>query len=314
MCTKRSSLEHAQSFVNSLLLSLEEHSIFASLNVKAIKFWDILLWIDTNDYIGILLGEEEEGNEVTVKLGTSNFIEGENYRNLFKQTLIGYLVLVARNVRSNNSVEEQQQYRLNLVGNEVTEQMFDFLNNLSSTSDIRENTDLRDSIILMVKGISHFIGLDCIVYESISKLRYQLLRMLNVNDASHDGTWQSLNVSCTLTQLFCSVCCQSSDLDICQSEAWICPSCGKHFDSFTIEQLLIERVNQLLIAYTIQDFKCTRCGAVRRHNLSLFCDCCGVEENIISPAELRFNLETIGKIAQQHDLIRLSELCEWILF
>ncbi|VIO96069.1 DNA polymerase family B, exonuclease domain containing protein [Brugia malayi] len=314
MCTKRSSLEHAQSFVNSLLLSLEEHSIFASLNVKAIKFWDILLWIDTNDYIGILLGEEEEGNEVTVKLGTSNFIEGENYRNLFKQTLIGYLVLVARNVRSTNSVEEQQQYRLNLVGNEVTEQMFDFLNNLSLSSDIRENIDLRDSIILMVKGISHFIGLDCIVYESISKLRYQLLRMLDVNDASYDGTWQSLNVSCTLTQLFCTVCCQSNDLDICQSEAWICPSCGKHFDSFTIEQLLIERVNQLLIAYTIQDLKCTRCGAVRRHNLSLFCDCCGVEENIISPAELRFNLETIGKIAQQHDLMCLSELCEWTLF
>lgn len=86
--------------------------------------------------------------------------------------------------------------------------------------------------------------------------------MLDVNDASDDGTWQSLNVSCTLTQLFCSVCCQSSDLDVCQSEVWACPSCGKQFHSSTIEQILIERVNQLLIAYTIQDFKCTRCGEV----------------------------------------------------
>lgn len=46
MCTQRSTFEHAQSFVNSLLLSLEEHAIFASLNVKAIKFWDVLLWVD----------------------------------------------------------------------------------------------------------------------------------------------------------------------------------------------------------------------------------------------------------------------------
>ncbi|VDK84402.1 unnamed protein product [Litomosoides sigmodontis] len=311
MCTQRSTFEHAQSFVNSLLLSLEEHAMFASLNVKAVKFWDVLLWVDANDYIGVLWGDEER-NEVTIKLGTSNFID-ENYRNLFKQTLIGYLVLVARNVRSAKSVEEQQQYRVNLVKNEVTEQMFDFLNNLSSSGDIRQNTDLRNSIILMVKSISHFIGLDSNVYDSIAKLRYQLLRMLDVDDESDDGTWQSLNVSCILTQLFCSVCCQSSDLDVCQ-ESWICSSCRKPFQSSIIEQLLIERVNQLLIAYTIQDFKCTRCEAVRRHNLSLFCDCCGVEENVISLHELRFNLETIGKIALQHNLTRLAELCEWTLF
>ncbi|KAM3720644.1 DNA polymerase epsilon catalytic subunit [Dirofilaria immitis] len=314
MCTQRSTLEHAQSFVNSLCLSLEEHAIFASLNVKAIKYWDVLLWVDANDNIGILLGEKEESNEVTMKLGTSNFIEEENYRNLFKQTLIGYLVLVARNVRSTKNVEEQQQYRLNLVRNEVTEQMFDFLNNLSSNAAIRENTDLRNSIILVVKGISHFIGLDHAVYESIAKLRYQLLRMLDVDDVSNGDTWQTLNVCCILTQLFCSICCQSNDLDICQSEAWVCPSCGKYFQPSVIEQLLIERVNQLLIAYAIQDFKCTRCGAIRRHNMSLFCDCCGVEENVISSDELRFNLETIEKVARQHDLTRLTELCEWTLF
>ncbi|MCP9260431.1 DNA polymerase [Dirofilaria immitis] len=298
MCTQRSTLEHAQSFVNSLCLSLEEHAIFASLNVKAIKYWDVLLWVDANDNIGILLGEKEESNEVTMKLGTSNFIEEENYRNLFKQTLIGYLVLVARNVRSTKNVEEQQQYRLNLVRNEVTEQMFDFLNNLSSNAAIRENTDLRNSIILVVKGISHFIGLDHAVYESIAKLRYQLLRMLDVDDVSNGDTWQTLNVCCILTQLFCSICCQSNDLDICQSEAWVCPSCGKYFQPSVIEQLLIERVNQLLIAYAIQDFKCTRCGA----------------ENVISSDELRFNLETIEKVARQHDLTRLTELCEWTLF
>uniref|UniRef100_A0A158Q8A2 DNA polymerase epsilon catalytic subunit n=1 Tax=Elaeophora elaphi TaxID=1147741 RepID=A0A158Q8A2_9BILA len=315
MSTQRSTFEHAQSFVNSLLLSVEEHAIFASLNIKAIKFWDVLLWVDANDYIGILCAKGEGNNEVTVKLGTSNFIK-ENYRDLFKQTLIGYLVLVARNVRSVKNVEEQQQYRLNLVKNEVTEQMFDFLNNLSSSVDIRQNADLRNSIILMVKGITHFIGLDGVVYESVAKvqLRYQLLRMLNEDDASDDGTWQSLNVSCTLTQLFCSICCQSNDLNVCQLEAWVCPSCGKQFQSSTIEQLLIERVNQLLIAYTIQDFKCSRCEAVRRHNLSLFCDCCGVEENVISADEFRFNIETIGRIAQQHNLTRLAELCEWTLF
>ncbi|VDO44192.1 unnamed protein product [Onchocerca flexuosa] len=213
------------------------------------------------------------------------------------------------------NVEEQQQYRLNLVRNEVTEQMFDFLNNMSSSADIRENTDLRNSIVLMVKSITHFIGLDCAVYESIIKLRYQLLRMLNVDDASNEDTWQTLNVSCTLTQLFCSVCCQSNDLDVCHSEEWLCPSCGKQFEPSIIEQLLIERVNQLLVAYTIQDFKCTRCGTIRKHNMSLFCDCCnGVVENVISPDEFRFNLEAIKKIARQHDLTRLAELCEWTLF
>lgn len=86
--------------------------------------------------------------------------------------------------------------------------------------------------------------------------------MLNVDDVSNEDTWQTLNVSCTLTQLFCSVCCQSNDLDVCQSEEWLCPSCGKQFEPSTIEQLLIERVNQLLVAYAIQDFKCTRCGTV----------------------------------------------------
>uniref|UniRef100_A0A915Q6B6 DNA polymerase epsilon catalytic subunit n=1 Tax=Setaria digitata TaxID=48799 RepID=A0A915Q6B6_9BILA len=313
MCTQRSTLEHAQSFVNSLCLSLEQHAIFASLNIKATKFWDVLLWVDMNDHIGILLGQEEESKEITIKLGTSNFIEEENYRTLFKQTLIGYFALVARNIRLTKNVVEQQQYRANLVRNEVTEQMFDFLNNLPN-ANAGNSYDLRNSVLLMVKGICHFIGLDSAVHDSISKLRYQLLHMLDVDDASDEATWQSLNVSCILTQLFCSVCCQSSDLDVCQSEIWICPGCGKQFLASTIEQLLIERVNQLLIAYTIQDFKCTRCGAIRRHNMSLFCDCSGTEENVISPAEFRYNLETIRKVALQHDLIRLAELCEWTLF
>lgn len=48
--------------------------------------------------------------------------------------------------------------------------MFDFLNNFSTSADIRENIDLRNSIILMVKGILHFIGLDRAVHESVAKV------------------------------------------------------------------------------------------------------------------------------------------------
>ncbi|VDN01879.1 unnamed protein product [Thelazia callipaeda] len=311
--TQRLSLEHARSFVSSLCSSLEEHAIFASLNVKATKFWDVLLWVDSSDHIGILLGEEEESNEITIKLNTSQFIGDDNYQNLFKQILIGYLVLVGNNIKSVNDIEEQKQYRLRLVTKEITEQMFDLINNLTLRS-VPEKAKSRDSIILMVKGISHFIGLDAVVNEQMEKLRYQLMRMLNVNDTSDESRWQSLNVSCILTQLFCSACCQSNDLDVCQSEIWSCPDCGRHFPTTIIEELLIERVNQLLIAYIIQDFKCTRCGAIRKHNLPLLCDCCGTEENVVPASEFRFSVETIKKVAGKHDLTRLDEVCEWILF
>ncbi|VDK40068.1 unnamed protein product, partial [Gongylonema pulchrum] len=215
MCTQRSDIVHAEAFVNSLRASLEQNPVFASLNIQAIKFWDVLLWVDANDYIGLNLSETEEDHELTVKLNTSKFIEERRYRELFEQILIGYLVLVARNVKTMGSVEEQKAYRSRLVNNEVSEQMFDILHSLPTETEPEDSLAAQKSVGLLVKAISHFIALDPAVSDSMRKLRYQLMCMMEADEATQEAEWQPLGLSYTLTQLFCSVCCQSSDLDVC---------------------------------------------------------------------------------------------------
>lgn len=66
-----------------------------------LKFFDFIeLHLLQDDHIGLLLGETEENNELTVNLNTSKCIQEERYQDLFKQILVGYVVLVARNIKT----------------------------------------------------------------------------------------------------------------------------------------------------------------------------------------------------------------------
>lgn len=117
------------------------------------------------------------------------------------------------------------------------------------------------------------------------QLRYQLLRMLGVDEMSDKGTWHPLCVSCTIPQLYCSACSECTDLDVCQAKSWNCPTCNAPFPASTIEYLLLERVNQLMVAYTIQDFKCSRCSAVSSQSNTI----CTI---MSMPPQAKANIET----------------------
>lgn len=87
------------------------------------------------------------------------------------------------------------------------------------------------------------------------------MRLIGVDASSDEAVWRPIGVSCTLYQLYCNSCNQCCDLEVCQ-ESFNCQFCKSEFSSETVESLLVNRVNQLLLSFTLQDFKCIRCNSV----------------------------------------------------
>nr|CAD2169888.1 unnamed protein product [Meloidogyne enterolobii] len=63
--TQRHSLPFAKSFVNSLLIEINQKPIFASLQLGLIHFSSVLLWIDSSNYAYVYASEDEKRMDVS---------------------------------------------------------------------------------------------------------------------------------------------------------------------------------------------------------------------------------------------------------
>lgn len=89
-----------------------------------------------------------------------------------------------------------------------------------------------------------------------------MFRLVGASDDEVEAEWHSPTASCTISQIFCASCGQSNDLEACQEDAWVCENCKNPYPSQLVEEILLERVNQLLLSYTLQDLRCVACGSV----------------------------------------------------
>uniref|UniRef100_A0A914LJI1 DNA polymerase epsilon catalytic subunit n=1 Tax=Meloidogyne incognita TaxID=6306 RepID=A0A914LJI1_MELIC len=89
--TQRHSLHLAKSFVNSLLIEINQKQIFASLQLGLIHFSSVLLWIDSSNHAYVYASDDEKKNgRVEAKFGLANKIQGE-IKNKFIIMIAGFV-------------------------------------------------------------------------------------------------------------------------------------------------------------------------------------------------------------------------------
>uniref|UniRef100_A0A0N5A8U1 DNA polymerase epsilon catalytic subunit n=1 Tax=Syphacia muris TaxID=451379 RepID=A0A0N5A8U1_9BILA len=311
----------AEAFVTSLIQSLGKNQIFAALHIVPVHYWNVFLWLDCKNYAGIQFGKNEGDRTAVCKMNIAKkFPEEMNCQETFLVVVLGYMELVARRIKAKDSDEELAKFRKQVVSTELSDQMFNICSRLSSGGQrlimskfIPFNVERNDVSVLFAKSVLKLISLDDAVYAEVEKLRYQLFRLLEVSDDSTLAECIQVELSCCIPQMFCISCGQSNDLEGCQEEPWVCESCKTVYSSANVEHVLLERVNQLVLAYTLQDLQCKRCGATKRDMLSEFCECSGPYKNMIEKEELEFNIRVLMGIAETHKFNLLKEACEWVL-
>ncbi|KHN70755.1 DNA polymerase epsilon catalytic subunit A [Toxocara canis] len=274
----------------------------------------------SQNYVAIKFGKNDEEDNITSKLAIADLLPDEaTCKETFVQIILGYIAMISTKMKSEVSGESLVEYREELLRNELSERLFSIVSKLAAYKEdimMPERTatrePLRNAPLQLTKCIIHFLSLDTPLTEAVDKLRSQLLRLLGYDDSADEAVWRPMSVCCTLSQMFCEACSQFNDLDVCQEGPWDCASCRKPLPIDSIEHVLVERVNQLLIAYTLQDFKCVKCGSIRKDSLVRFCECSGEFEGLVSESDFRFNIQVFKRVSIRRGLIRLIEACEWI--
>jgi len=132
--------------------------------------------------------------------------------------------------------------------------------------------------------------------------------MLKVDEFAHEGVWANPSISFVVPEVVCEFCGHCRDLDLCRDEHWACGECENPYEPEAIESDLVKLAQRRALAFQLQDVQCAKCKAVKRSNLSPFCQkCAGPFELRRSREGVERGLSTFARIASDHGMPWLAE-------
>ncbi|CAK7210323.1 DNA polymerase epsilon catalytic subunit [Sporothrix bragantina] len=177
----------------------------------------------------------------------------------------------------------------------------------------------RDPLLELVKSLMQVLSLDKNIVMEARLLRKELLALFDVREFSRDATFQNPSESLKLAQLSCDNCTMSRDLDLCRDEdlvpnkPWVCTFCEAEYDRIALEERLLGAVEAEAVAWTVQDLKCGRCGALRVNDFMDHCTCSGEWGPTVRRDEVVRRLRVYRNVAKFYGLRMLGDVVEEVL-
>ncbi|XP_071842244.1 DNA polymerase epsilon catalytic subunit A-like isoform X2 [Apostichopus japonicus] len=182
---------------------------------------------------------------------------------------------------------------------------------------------LKNPSLEFVKAICKVLSLDPNVTIQVSKLKRNLLKLINVGEFADESDWTDPCLTYVLPEIICKVCNHCRDLDLCRDPLldheggtvalWQCEQCNSEYDVDLIEGALIEAVNRASMAFTLQDVVCSKCHQVKMPNMTRYCDCAGNFETTLSPKVFVNKMKTFKNLAQHYKMVMLEDTVAWVL-
>ncbi|GBG32491.1 DNA polymerase epsilon catalytic subunit A [Hondaea fermentalgiana] len=180
----------------------------------------------------------------------------------------------------------------------------------------------KDPALEFVKTLCVVLSLEGQVHHQVQTAKKQLLRLLHVREFAPEAQFHNPSLTIHMRDVVCSHCNAAVDFDLCRDTAlvqgqlaagpdagtqpWHCTECAETFDMASIEHRLIRRVEDLVLAFELQDFECIKCGQVRADVLSASCTCSGDWVLTISPKDQETALRPLHNVAKFYGF-------EWLL-
>eukprot|EP01111_Echinosteliopsis_oligospora_P019288 TRINITY_DN9263_c0_g1_i1.p1 TRINITY_DN9263_c0_g1~~TRINITY_DN9263_c0_g1_i1.p1 ORF type:complete len:245 (+),score=36.77 TRINITY_DN9263_c0_g1_i1:68-736(+) len=130
-----------------------------------------------------------------------------------------------------------------------------------------------------IKYVTHVLALDSNLSLSVSRLKKNLLRLINVREFSEEAAFKDPCLSYILPDVTCEFCCISRDMDLLRDSdlmktQWTCHSCGNPYNKNIIESNLVDIVQKKSLSYQLQDLVCSKCRSVKAENMGNMCAKC----------------------------------------
>jgi len=167
-----------------------------------------------------------------------------------------------------------------------------------------------------VKNIMQVLKLDPAVELEVNVLNRSLLSQIGIQEYDQVTQWLNPCADFILPDVFCAVCHDSRDLNLCvlppteDEEAnllqWSCEECGRPYDKSKMEWRLVKLAQRKSVQYQLQDLRCTKTQSVAKTCLSKQSGCSAPFKLDIPRKEIRLQLTTLRNLADFYEL-------EWLL-
>jgi len=177
----------------------------------------------------------------------------------------------------------------------------------------------------LVKQACQIFALDDDVKNEVANMKRALLRVLKVREFSDQAKFKDPSRSVVLADVLCSsnLCSSARDIDMCREYDVIesvtrtanggvettmrCHTCAIEYDMDMLEQRLVQMLHQLVMSYTQQDLRCTKCRRAASGMLSPHCECSGTYELPVKRDFVKGKMEALHGVASFYGFSWLEE-------
>jgi len=320
ICTSKTTLDNAKTYVEFILKHISDKPLFKWIFFSPKNFWDAVLFKDHANY-GALPARDENSikTEVFGQWNVAEFLPKILQKKF--QVVISDFILHLYKSRIDPSqaqkvLDMQAQRLYNLVGElrYLDKDALKFPKVVGSADIQSDNATLE-----FIKYICHIMALDKNSEDDILKLEKGLLKLINVREFSDQSEFKDPCASYTLPNVVCSYCSTIRDMDLLRDPdllegQWKCSICEHTYNKNFIESMLVEIVQNRILAYQIQDLRCDKCRQIKADNLSDICsNCSGKFITTIQSEKFRKDLKIFLNIAKYYKFTWLAEVTDSVL-
>lgn len=212
-----------------------------------------------------------------------------------------------------------------------------------------KNNNNKSAVLELVKSLMQVLSLDKNIAMEARLLRKELLALFEVREFSKEGAFRNPSATLKVSQWSCPECTLARDWDLCRDEAllpdlsqittnntagednqlqqqnmeavrkaaqakpWRCGFCDAELDRLAVEERLLADVQAMVVAWTTQDVKCERCGAVRQNDFMEHCTCSGPWGESVRRDEVVSRLRVYKGVADWYGLRMLGVMVGEVL-
>ena len=198
----------------------------------------------------------------------------------------------------------------------------------------------------LIKSVCHVVLLDSSTAEPVSRIKSNMLRLINIGDFSDHAVFRNPCLTFVLPETICTRCNSVRPLDLCRDHyeptgnAWTCLECELEYKRTTIEMLLVDLVKRHSLAYVLQDLVtqnpppsthsihvacllvatyltspqvCIKCKMVKEDSVAMYCSCSGTFKTVQTREQFLQTMKTLDAIGEFYQLRLLQSTLAFVL-
>ncbi|KAH0609527.1 uncharacterized protein H6S33_013013 [Morchella sextelata] len=325
--TTKADVGNAFAYSEYIIKSIRAKPLFHFLDLEIKEYWDYLVWYDEVNHGGKACQNIEE-DKIEQPLNTimhwqfAKFLP-EALQNVFNEWVVEFVEIMYKQKHPEPSgsdpstprptqiyfkVSEDENSDKIVLGKEFSKPLRKQIGQLIrrlQESMLHSEPDvdfefpslpgaykpLKNPVLQLVRCLTAVFGLAKEINLEARMLRKELLGMFDVKEFSKEGIFENPSESLKFSQVVCSSCTMTRDMDLCKDEdlipdmvgegaharekAWKCLFCGTEFDRLAFEEKMIGQLQQMITAYNAQDLKCGKCKQLKANDFQEHCACSG---------------------------------------